>query len=174
MYLAHSMVHVPIAVSDKFKGKSKQGLFGDVMMEVDWSVGQVMKAIHDNGLDKNTLIIFTSDNGPWLTFGDHAGSAGGLREGKMTTFEGGQREPSIIRWPGVVPAGTVCNKLACNIDILPTLAAITSAPLPPNKIDGLNILSLFKGDVHANPRDHLFYYYDKNSLQAVREGSRGN
>ena len=170
LYLAHSMVHVPIAVSDKFKGKSKQGLFGDVMMEIDWSVGQVMEALYNNGLDKNTLIIFTSDNGPWLTFGNHAGSGGGLREGKMTTFEGGQREPSIIRWPGVVPGGTVCNKLACNIDILPTLAAITGAPLPPNKIDGVNILSLFKGDVNANPRDHLFYYYNKNSLQAVREG----
>ena len=171
LYVAHSMVHVPIAVSDKFKGKSKQGLFGDVMMEVDWSMGQVMKALHDNGIDKNTIIIFTSDNGPWLTFGNHAGSAGGLREGKMTTFEGGQREPSIIRWPGVVPPGTVCNKLACNIDILPTLAAITNASLPPNKIDGVNILSLFKGNVNANPRDYLFYYYDKNSLQAVREGS---
>ncbi len=171
LYFAHTMVHVPLAVSDKFKGKSKQGLFGDVMMEIDWSVGQVMKAIHDNGLDRNTLIIFTSDNGPWLTYGDHAGSAGGLREGKMTTFEGGQREPAIVCWPGVVSPGTVCNKLAANIDILPTLAAITGAPLPPDKIDGVNILSLFKGDVAANPRDHLFYYYGVNSLEAVREGS---
>lgn len=170
LYLAHSMVHVPIAVSSKFKGKSKQGLFGDVMMEIDWSVGEVMKAIKENHLDKNTLIIFTSDNGPWLTFGNHAGSAGGLREGKMTTFEGGQREPAIIRWPGVVPSGTVCNKLACNIDILPTLAAITNAALPTNKIDGVNILSLMKGDVNADPRDHLYYYYNKNSLQAVRQG----
>ena len=171
LYLAHSMVHVPIAVSDKFKGKSKQGLFGDVMMEIDWSVGEVMKALKENGLEKNTLVIFTSDNGPWLTFGNHAGSAGGLREGKMTTFEGGQREPAIIRWPGIVPSGIVCNKLSCNIDILPTLAAITGAPLPPNKIDGVSILPLFKGDVNANPRDHLFYYYNKNSLQAVRQGS---
>ncbi|HVT85827.1 MAG TPA: sulfatase [Chitinophagaceae bacterium] len=171
LYLAHTMVHVPIAVSDKFKGKSKQGLFGDVMMEIDWSVGQVMQAIHENGLDKNTLIIFTSDNGPWLTFGNHAGSAGGLREGKMTTFEGGQREPSIMCWPGVIPAGTVCNKLACGIDILPTLAAITGAVLPANKIDGVSILSLLKGDLKANPRDQLYYYYNKNSLEAVREGS---
>lgn len=170
LYLAHTMVHVPLAVSDKFKGKSKQGLFGDVMMEVDWSVGQVMKALHENGIDKNTLIIFTSDNGPWLTFGNHAGSAGGLREGKLTTFEGGHRVPSIMRWPGIVPPGTICNKLASNIDILPTLAAITGAPLPPNKIDGVNILSLLKGDVNANPRDHLFYYYGRNSLEAVREG----
>lgn len=171
LYLAHTMVHVPIAVSEKFRGKSKQGLFGDVMMEVDWSVGQVVKAIHENGLDKNTLIIFTSDNGPWLTFGNHAGSAGGLRDGKMTTFEGGQKEPSIVCWPGVIPAGAICNKLASTIDILPTLAAITGSPLPANKIDGINIFSLLQGDSYANPRDHFFYYYDKNSLQAVRQDS---
>ena len=171
LYLAHTMVHVPIAVSEKFKGKSKQGLFGDVMMEVDWSIGQVLKAIHDNGLDKNTLIIFTSDNGPWLTFGNHAGSAGGLKEGKMTTFEGGLREPAIVCWPGTIAPGTVCNKLACNIDILPTLAAITGAPLPTNKIDGVNILPLLKGKPNVNPRDHLYYYYNNNSLEAVREGS---
>lgn len=170
LYLAHSMVHVPIAVSDKFKGKSKQGLFGDVMMEIDWSVGQVMKALQENGMEKNTLFIFTSDNGPWLTFGNRAGSAGGFREGKATTWEGGQREPAIIRWPGVVPSGTICNKLSSNIDILPTLAAITEAPLPANKIDGVNILLLLKGEANANPRDHLFYYYNKNSLEAVREG----
>lgn len=171
LYLAHTMVHVPLAVSDKFKGKSKQGLFGDVMMEVDWSVGEVLKAIHNNGLDKNTLVIFTSDNGPWLTFGNHAGSAGGLRDGKMTTFEGGQREPAVMRWPGVIPGGTVCNKLSSTIDILPTLAAITGAPLPSHLIDGVNIYSLLTGDADANPRDHFFYYYDKNSLQAVRQGN---
>ncbi len=170
LYLAHSMVHVPLAVSDKFRGKSKQGLFGDVMMEIDWSVGQVMKALRDEGIDKNTIVIFTSDNGPWLNFGNHAGSAGGLREGKSTTWDGGQKEPAIIRWPGVVPPGTVCNKLSANIDLLPTLAAITGAALPPNKIDGVNILSLFKGRVGANPRDHLFYYFGINSLEAVRQG----
>jgi len=170
LYLAHSMVHVPIAVSDKFKGKSKQGLFGDVMMEIDWSVGEVMEALKANGVEKNTLFIFTSDNGPWLTFGNHAGSTGGLREGKGTTWEGGMKEPAIIRWPGVIPTGTVCNKLASNIDILPTLAAIIKAPLPSNKIDGVNILPLLKGEANANPRDHLFYYFAKNSLEAVRQG----
>lgn len=169
-YFAQSMVHVPLGVSDKFKGKSGMGLFGDVMMEVDWSVGQVMKALHDNGLDKNTLLVFTSDNGPWLTFGNHAGSAGGLREGKMSTFEGGQREPAIMRWPGIIPAGTICNKLASTIDLLPTLAAITGAPLPLNKIDGVNIFSLLKGDMNATPRDHFYYYYGKNNLEAVRQG----
>jgi len=170
LYLAHSMVHIPLAVSDKFKGKSKQGLFGDVMMEIDWSVGEVMKAIKANGLDKNTVVIFTSDNGPWLRFGDHAGSTGGLREGKGTSWEGGQREPAIIRWPGVVPSGTICNKLSSNLDLLPTIAAITHVPLPKNKIDGLNIFPLLEGDINANPRDHLFYYFGKNSLEAVREG----
>jgi len=170
LYLAHSMVHVPIAVSDKFKGKSKQGLFGDVMMEIDWSVGQVMKTLQQDGMEKNTLVIFTADNGPWLIFGNHAGSAGGLREGKGTTWDGGQKEPAVMQWPGVIPAGTVCNKLAANIDILPTLAAITGAPLPVHKIDGVNILSLLKGEKEADPRDHLYYYYSKNNLEAVREG----
>ncbi len=170
-YLAHSMVHVPLGVSDKFKGKSKQGLFGDVMMEIDWSVGQVLKALKDNGLEDNTLVIFTSDNGPWLNFGNHAGSTGGLREGKGTSWEGGQREVCIVKWPGVVPEGTICNKLSATIDLLPTIAAITGAQLPEHKIDGVNILSLFKGEKDANPRDHFYYYYRRNSLEAVRKGS---
>ena len=170
LYLAHSMVHIPLAVSDKFKGKSKQGLFGDVMMEIDWSTGEVMKALKKNGLEGNTIFIFTSDNGPWLRFGDHAGSAAGLREGKGTTWEGGQREPAIIRWPGIVAAGSICNKLSGNIDILPTIAAITNARLPQNKIDGVNILPLLKGEANANPRDHLFFYFNKNDLEAVRAG----
>lgn len=170
LYLAHSMVHIPLAVSDKFKGKSKQGLFGDVMMEIDWSTGEVMKALKKDGLENNTVFIFTSDNGPWLRFGNHAGSTAGLREGKGTTWEGGQREPAIICWPGVVPAGSICNKLSSNIDLLPTIAAIAKAPLPENKIDGVNILPLMKGETNANPRDHLFFYFNKNDLEAVREG----
>jgi len=170
LYFAHSMVHVPLGVSDKFKGKSKQGLFGDVMMEVDWSVGEVMKALDKYGLRDNTLVIYTSDNGPWLNFGNHAGSTGGLREGKGTSWEGGQREPCIMRWPGVIPEGTICNKLSSTIDILPTLAAITGARLPDHKIDGVNILPLMKGEKDANPRDVFYYYYQRNSLEAVRKG----
>lgn len=170
LYLAHSMVHVPLGVSDKFRGKSKQGLFGDVMMEIDWSVGQVMDALKKNGLAKNTVVIFASDNGPWLMFGNHAGSAGGLREGKSTTWDGGVREPLIVRWPGVIPAGTVCNQLAASIDILPTLAAITGAPLPAHKIDGVSILPLWKALPVADPRDHIFFYYRTNDLEAVRQG----
>lgn len=168
LYLAHSMPHVPIHVSSKFKGKSKQGLYGDVMMEIDWSVGEVMKALKKNGLEKNTLVIFTSDNGPWLNYGNHAGTTGGLREGKGTSFEGGQRVACIMRWPKVIEAGTICNKLSSTIDILPTFAHITNAALPEKKIDGVNIISLLKGEKEAYPRNSFVYYYHENSLEAVR------
>jgi arylsulfatase A-like enzyme len=168
LYFPHSMVHVPLGVSDKFRGKSEQGMFGDVVMEVDWSVGEVMKAIERYGLADNTIIIFTSDNGPWLNFGNHAGTTGGLREGKGTSFEGGQRVPCLISWPGVIPAGTICNKLACAVDILPTLAEITGASLPDKKIDGVSILPLLLGDSTASPRHELYYYYQQNSLEAVQ------
>jgi arylsulfatase len=168
LYLAHSMPHVPLAVSDKFKGKSEQGLYGDVIMEIDWSVGEIVRALEECGLTKNTLVIFTSDNGPWLNFGDHAGSAGGLREGKGTSWEGGQRVPCLMKWPEVIPAGSVCSKLASTIDILPTLAAITSAKLPSKKIDGVNLLPLLRGDESSHPREIFYYYYRQNSLEAVR------
>ncbi|MEL7586152.1 MAG: sulfatase [Prolixibacteraceae bacterium] len=171
LYLAHSMPHVPLAVSDKFKGKSEQGLYGDVIMEIDWSVGEIINVLEDIGISDNTLIVFTSDNGPWLNFGNHAGSTAGLRQGKGTSFEGGQRVPCVMKWPGVIPEGIVCNKLAATIDILPTLAAITRAPLPEKRIDGVNIFPLMKGDSSAEPRQHLYYYYQKNSLEAVRNGN---
>jgi arylsulfatase A-like enzyme len=171
LYLAHNMPHVPLAVSSKFKGKSEQGLYGDVITEIDWSVGEIIRTLEECGLTKNTLIIFTSDNGPWLNFGNHAGSAGGLREGKGTSWEGGQREPCIMRWPGVIPAGTICNELSSTIDLLPTFAGITGAPLPEKKIDGVNILSLLKGDFSSKPRTQFYYYYRQNSLEAVREGN---
>jgi arylsulfatase A-like enzyme len=168
LYIAHSMVHVPLGVSEKFRSKSNEGMYGDVMMEVDWSVGEVMKALKKSGLEDNTLVIYTSDNGPWLNFGNHAGSTGGLREGKGTSWEGGQRVPCIMKWPGVIPDGQICNKIACTIDILPTLAAITGALLPANKIDGVSILPLLKGDEQAFPRRFLYYYYNVNSLEAVQ------
>jgi arylsulfatase A-like enzyme len=168
LYIPHSMVHVPLGVSDKFRGKSKQGMYGDVMMEVDWSVGEIMKALENNGLEKNTLVIFTSDNGPWLNFGNHAGTTGGLRDGKGTSWEGGQRVPCIMKWPGVIPAGEICSKIASSIDLLPTLAAITGAKLPGNKIDGVNIFSLMTGDSDAMPRHDFLYYYRQNSLEAVQ------
>lgn len=171
LYLAHSMTHVPLAVSDKFKGKSEQGMFGDVMMEIDWSVGEILKALKKNGLDKNTLVIFTSDNGPWLNFGNHAGTTGGLREGKGNSFEGGQREPCLMWWPGRIVPGSICNKLASTIDLLPTIAALTKSPLPEKKIDGVDISALIFGDEKANPRETFLYYYRRNSLEAVRKGT---
>ena len=171
LYLAHSMPHVPLAVSSKFKGKSQQGLYGDVIMEIDWSVGEIMKALEKSGLEKNTLIVFTSDNGPWLNYGNNAGSTNGLREGKGASFEGGQRVPCIIKWPAQIAGGTICNKLSSTIDLLPTFAAITKSALPKNKIDGVNILPLLLGEENANPRETFLYYYRKNSLEGIRKGS---
>lgn len=166
--LPQPMPHVPLYVSDKFKGKSKQGLYGDVMMEIDWSVGEIMKTLKETGLEENTLVIFTSDNGPWINYGNHAGSTGGLREGKGTTFEGGQRVPCLMRWKGRLAEGLVIPNLASAIDILPTLADITGAPLPSHKIDGVSLLPLMQGDLSAHPRKAFYYYYRQNNLQAVR------
>ncbi|SFB94320.1 arylsulfatase [Algibacter lectus] len=171
LYLPHSMGHIPLGVSDKFKGKSEQGMYGDVMMEIDWSVGEITKALKKNNIEDNTIVIFTSDNGPWLSFGNHAGSSGGLKEGKLSSWEGGQRVPFIIRYPNKIPAGTVCNKLGCAIDLLPTLAAMSKGKLSENKIDGVDISSLFKGDFSSEPRETILYYYGKNNLNGVRKGN---
>lgn len=171
LYFAHSMVHTPLAVSKKFQGKSKQGRFGDVMMEVDWSVGEVMKTLDDLGLSQNTLVIFTSDNGPWLNFGSHAGNTAGLREGKGASFDGGQRVPCIMKWPKVIPSGTVTGQLASTIDIFPTLSAITGTSIPVHIIDGVDILPILKGDFECEPRTSFLYYYNRNSLEAVRMGN---
>ena len=170
LYLAHNMPHVPLAVSDKFKGKSEQGLFGDVMMEIDWSIGEVWKTVQELDIEENTLIVITSDNGPWTNYGYHAGSAAGLREAKATTFDGGNRVPCIVYWKGHTQAGTICNKLASNIDLFPTFAEISGAPLPQRKIDGVSILSLIEGKTDANPRTSFVYYYNKNDLEAVTDG----
>ena len=170
VYLPHSMVHVPLYVSDKFKGKSKRGLFGDVMMEVDWSVGQILDTLRKHQLDKNTLVIFTSDNGPWLSYGDHAGTAGPLREGKGTMFDGGCRESTLMWWPGSIPAGTVCSEPAMTIDILPTVAKLIGAKLPAHTIDGKDIWPLISGAPDArSPHEAYFMYYGRE-LQAIRMG----
>ncbi len=169
VYVPHSMPHIPLGVSDKFRGKSEQGLYGDVIMEIDWSAGQIMNALKANGLEENTIVIFNTDNGPWLNYGNHGGSSGGLREGKTTSWEGGQRVPCIVRWPGNIPAGVVCNQLASSIDFFPTLASIVNADLPEHKIDGVNIMELWKGNFSAKPRDEIYYYYGKNNLNAVRK-----
>ncbi|MFN4145223.1 MAG: sulfatase [Runella sp.] len=168
LYVPHSMPHVPIAASANFKGKSGQGVYGDVIMEIDWSVGEILKTLKAYGLDKNTLVIFTSDNGPWLNFGNHAGSSGGLREGKGTSFEGGHRVPCIVRWKGTTPEGLICNKLTSTIDLFPTIAGICGISLPNRKIDGVDILPLLKGNLDATPRKYFYYYYRQNHLEAVR------
>lgn len=170
LYFPNPMPHVPIAASPAFKGKSNQGLYGDVMMEIDWSVGQIMQTLEAQGLDKNTLIIFTSDNGPWYNFGNHAGSNGGLREGKGTSFEGGLRVPCIMRWKGIVPAGQVCNQLSSTIDLLPTVADLCKIPLPDKKIDGKSMLPILNGNTTYEVRKDFYYYYRRNDLQAVRRG----
>ncbi len=170
-YLAHSMPHVPLYVSDKFKGKSQRGVFGDVIMEIDWSVGEVMKALEKAGIEKDTLLIFTSDNGPWLSYGSHAGSAAPLREGKGTSWEGGVRVPFVARWPGKIPAGAECKEPAMTIDLLPTFAKLIGASLPAHKIDGLDIWPLFARPSGAkNPHQFYSIYYANNQLQAILAG----
>ncbi len=169
LYLPHSMPHVPLGVSNKFRSKSEQGMYGDVIMEIDWSLGEILNALSDNDLDDNTVVIFASDNGPWLNYGNHAGSAFPLREGKGTMWEGGSRVPCIIRWPGRITAGSVSHQLAATIDILPTIASITGAALPARPIDGVSIQAILEGDTSATPREEYYYYYG-GELIAVRKG----
>lgn len=171
LYVAHNMPHVPLHVSDKFKGKTERGLYGDVIEEIDWSAGQILKALKDNGVEDNTLVVFTSDNGPWLLYGDHAGSPGPLREGKMTTFDGGVRECCIVRWPGKVPAGVVCHEMAWSMDLLPTFAKLAGAQVPTDRIiDGKDIWPLMTAQPGAKTPHEVYYYYWGKELQAVRSG----
>jgi arylsulfatase A-like enzyme len=170
LYVPHSMPHVPLYVSEKFKGKTEQGLFGDVISEIDWSVGQILETIQRCQLEQDTLVIFTSDNGPWLSYGNHAGSAGPLREGKGTAWEGGVRVPCVMRWPGKIRPGGECRELAATIDLLPTFAKLAGAPLPKNKIDGIDVSVLLTGDDSTkSPRDSYSYYWGQE-LHAVRNG----
>jgi arylsulfatase A-like enzyme len=167
VYLPHTMIHEPLAASEAFKGKSASGLLGDVIEEIDWSVGQVMKTIKELGLDEKTLVIFTSDNGPDM------GSAGPFKGKKGSNFEGGVREPCIMRWPGKIPAGTQCSQIAGNIDVLPTLASIAGAKLDPKKIiDGRDISTLMMDDKAGPVRDvHLYCTANlANPVQAIRMG----
>ncbi len=170
LYVPHPQPHVPLFVSDKFKGKSKRGLYGDVIMEIDWSVGQILGALKENGLEENTIVIFTSDNGPWLSYGNHAGSALPLREGKGTAWEGGQREPFIIKYPKKLEAGKVLDLPVMAIDILPTLAAVTHTKLPENTIDGKSVWEVLTGESKESPQEAYFFYYRVNELFGVRYG----
>ena len=159
LYVAHTMPHVPLAVSEKFRGTTKRGLYGDAVEEVDWGIGEILAALKKHDIEKDTLVMFMSDNGPWLIYGNHAGSAYPLREGKTTTWDGGTRVPFIARWPGHIPAGSVQKEMACAIDLLPTVAKLVDAKLPAHKIDGLDIWPLFAGQKDAkNPHDVYFFY----------------
>ena len=169
VYLPHSMPHIPLYASEKYSGHSEKGIYGDVIEEIDWSVGQINKTLKELDLEENTLVIFTCDNGPWLIFGDHGGSADPLREGKFTTFEGGQRVPCIMKWPNVIPKASITSEIASTIDLLPTIAAITGSKLPQNKIDGLDISGLLYGKETKSPRDE-FFFYKGWKLEAVRSG----
>jgi len=171
LLLAHPMPHVPLFASADFEGRTTRGLFGDVIEEIDWSVGQVLAVLDRLGIADETLVIFASDNGPWLSYGDHAGSTGPLREGKGTTFEGGVRVPCLMRFPGRIPAGSVCSEPVMAIDVFPTVARLIGAPLPDHAIDGLDIWSLLSDPSRAtSPHEALFFYYHKNHLEALRAG----
>jgi arylsulfatase A-like enzyme len=160
---------VPIFASERFKGKSGRGLYGDVVEELDWSVGEILKALASNGLDDRTLVLFLSDNGPFLSYGTHAGSAGLLREGKLTTFEGGVRVPFLARWPKKVPAGRVSDELITGLDLLPTVAKLIGSGLPKAKIDGMDLSPLLLGEKEAKGRP-TFAYFSGSELHAVRSG----
>jgi arylsulfatase A-like enzyme len=170
LYLAHSMPHVPIFASERFKGKSEAGTYGDVIMEIDWSVGQILQSLKEQGIDDDTLVIFTSDNGPWLSYGNHGGSAGGLREGKGTTWEGGVRVPFIARWPGRIPADKTQPEPAMTIDLLPSIARVNGAKAPAGKIDGKDITPLLFGKEGAKSPHEAYFFYWNNELHGVRSG----
>ncbi|MBN1611065.1 MAG: sulfatase [Polyangiaceae bacterium] len=170
LYLAHTMPHVPLAVSDEFAGRTQRGLYGDVVTELDGSVGRILQKLDELGIADNTLVVFASDNGPWLLYGNHAGSAGPLREGKTTTFDGGQRVPCIMRWPDRIHGKTVSKEVVTTMDLLPTIAAITGASLPRWPIDGRSILPILEAQPGAASPHEAVYFYDAVELQAVRSG----
>jgi arylsulfatase A len=169
LYLAYAMPHVPLFASEKFQDKSPRGLYGDVVEELDWSVGEVLQTLKKEKLDGNTLVVFASDNGPWLTFNTHGGSAGLLREGKGSTWEGGMRVPGLAWWPGTVPAGTVTQDMASTMDLFVTALKLAGAKVPDDRpIDGVDLTALLTGK-GKSPRDTMFYYRG-TKLYAVRHG----
>ena len=176
LYVAHNMPHVPIYASPEFEGKTAHGLFGDVIAELDWSVGEILDALKKAGIDDNTLVIYTSDNGPVTGQRNgpdgpyESGSAGPLRGRKNQTWDGGMRVPAIMRWPDQIPAGLTVTALTTSMDVLPTVSAIVGRPLPSHPIDGKNILPLMTGEANATSPYEAFYYYRDRRLQAVRSG----
>jgi arylsulfatase len=162
LYMPHTFPHIPLAASPRFRGKSKEGLYGDVVQEIDWSVGQVLDSLKTNGLDRNTLVLFSSDNGPW-----YQGSPGKLRGRKNTTYEGGVREPFIARWTGRIPAGRVSDALASMMDIFPTVTKLCGGTMPAKPLDGIDIWPLLHGDQKQIERPPLLYF-DNWDLQCAR------
>lgn len=170
LYFPNTAVHTPIFLGEAFRGKSDNGRFGDWVEEVDWSVGQVLETLSDLKLDEKTLVLFTSDNGPWLVKGPDGGSAGPLRGGKGSTWEGGVRVPTIARWPGKIAAGSICDTVAGTIDMLPTVVALAGGELPAEPvIDGRDISPLLFGKSTESQRE-AHYYFSGLNLQAVRQG----
>lgn len=164
LYMPHTYPHIPLAASEKFRGKSPAGLYGDVIEELDWSVGRVLEALKKHGIDNDTLVMFSSDNGPW-----YQGSPGRLRGRKGTTYEGGVREPFIARFPGRIPARSVCKGVSSTMDILPTLARLCSAALPPKPLDGIDIWPMLSGQKQEIEREALLYFDDWH-VQCARWG----
>ena len=166
IYLAHSMPHVPLFSSEAFDGKSERGAIGDVIEELDWSVGQILQTLKDAGIAENTLVIFTSDNGPWLSKKEAAGTAAPLRDGKFTDFEGGSRVPTIAWQPGAVPAGVECHVQTSTLDMLPTIAAMTGASVPQDReIDGLDVRAVLNGKFSDAPKREYSLYRSDNSIR---------
>ena len=171
LYLPHTMPHIPLFASENFKGKSERGPYGDTIEEIDWSVGEIMKALRKNNLDKNTLVVYTSDNGPWKLKGGRGGSANPLRGYKFQTYEGGMRVPCIMHWKGKIPPGSSCDEIAATIDLLPTIAGLSGVELPNDRtIDGKNIWPLISGKEGAKTPHEIYFFYKGNSLESARQG----
>jgi arylsulfatase A-like enzyme len=177
IFLGHTMPHVPLYASSQFEGKSAGGLYGDTVEELDHNVGRIIDHLKTTGLAENTLVIFTSDNGPWKLKGNDdprhkGGSAKPLRGYKFETLEGGMREPCIMWWPGKIPACKICNEPASGIDLLPTIAGLTGALVPSDRmIDGKDIWPLIAGEAAAKSPHENYYYYSKDGIEAVRQGA---
>ena len=170
LYLANCMPHTPLFSEAQFRGKSKRGAYGDAVEEIDFHAGRILDRLRELGIEENTIVIFTSDNGPWLSKGEDGGTALPLFEGKFTSFEGGQRVPFVMRWSGKIPAGSVSAELASTMDLFPTLAQIAGARLPEVKLDGMNILPLLSAPEQTQTPHDYFFYVHKNA-EAVRWGN---
>ena len=169
LYIPHTMPHIPLYASKAFEGKSERGLYGDVIEEIDWSVGEILNKLKELNLDENTLVIFTTDNGPWLSEKENGGSALPLHGGKFETYEGGMRVPCVMRWPGKIPSGTECSEVAGTIDFLPTLAMLAGSAIPGDRvIDGRNIWPIMSSAPGARSPHEAYFYYSDNTLEAVR------